>query len=311
MRITSYQQRVTPEFSIHRGESGLSLDFFYGLEGYYDEELGYYTWAGEISATLGEFGGYHYESNDGPMFMSFGADLDYGVTYEGHYDLSDYNDGTYVTLDFTVTTYDAAGDFSGGEAADFVFGSSEGDALDGAGGDDIFDGFGGKDTMAGGEGDDRLNGGGNRDLLDGGVGDDDLYGGVGRDVLKGGDGDDKLSGKGGADKMEGGAGADVFVFRGVLAEGQADAILDFVHGEDHIQLTRQMFGALTGDALGEEQFLVNKTGVAETAEQRIVYNKKTGELFYDADGSGEGQAILFASLQKGARLDVDDFLVTA
>ncbi|WP_020178810.1 calcium-binding protein [Methylopila sp. M107] len=309
MRITDYQQRVTPEFTIVRGETGVGLSFFYGLEGYYDPELDYYLWAGDISATLGDFGGYHYEDNDRPMEMSFSATLEDGVTYEGQYELNDFNDGTYLLSEFTVTAFDSAADFTGGERDDFVFGSDEADRLSGGLGNDVFEGGGGRDSLAGGDGADRLSGGGKRDLLNGDVGDDALHGGGGRDRLNGGDGDDRLSGGRGADRLTGGEGADTFVFETALVEGKADVIRDFETGVDSILLDRGVFSAIAGETFDDAAFVANSTGVAETEDQRIVFNTRTGELLYDPDGSGDEEAIVFAVLKKGATIDAGDFLL--
>jgi Ca2+-binding RTX toxin-like protein len=63
-----------------------------------------------------------------------------------------------------------------------------------------------------------------RDRVSGGLAEDFLVGGLGRDKLNGREGDDSLLG---------GAGSDVFVF----SEGSGDdQILDFVSGEDRIDL---------------------------------------------------------------------------
>ena len=47
---------------------------------------------------------------------------------------------------------------------------------------------------------------------------------------------------------------------------------------------------------------------AHDTDDRIVYNKTTGQLFYDADGSdGPAKAMLFATLSNKATLTTADF----
>jgi len=48
---------------------------------------------------------------------------------------------------------------------------------------------------------------------------------------------------------------------------------------------------------------------AEDKDDYIVYNKKTGVISYDADGSGKGKAVEIASVTKGLKLNYDDFFV--
>jgi len=50
--------------------------------------------------------------------------------------------------------------------------------------------------------------------------------------------------------------------------------------------------------------------VANNAGTRIVYNQSSGELFYDADGSGSGAALKLAVLANHpTALSADDFLI--
>jgi 16S rRNA U516 pseudouridylate synthase RsuA-like enzyme len=48
---------------------------------------------------------------------------------------------------------------------------------------------------------------------------------------------------------------------------------------------------------------------AKDKNDYIVYNKKTGVLSYDSDGSGSKAAVEFAQLKKGAILKYSDFFI--
>jgi len=159
----------------------------------------------------------------------------------------------------------------------------------------------------------------------GNAGNNHLYGGAGRDKLFGGLGDDMLSGGLGKDILTGGQGADTFVFDSALGKGNVDKIADFKHAQgDKIMLDTAIFKALNpvidpadqadvGDipitigALDKKAFHIGKS--AKTADQHIIYNQKTGALYYDADGSGAGAAVKFAQLKAGTVLQAWDFIV--
>ena len=132
-------------------------------------------------------------------------------------------------------------------------------------GSGIISGTDGNDVMDGRGGDDWLYGNGGNDRLIGGTGNDHLFGGAGNDVLEGDEGDDVLDGGPGNNRLIGGAGNDVFVFapksetldfgRKDSDSGGAnhDTIVDFVRGQDRIDLTafHTDFAALTaGDGRG-------------------------------------------------------------
>ncbi|MCA3284340.1 MAG: hypothetical protein ING16_15875, partial [Roseomonas sp.] len=115
------------------------------------------------------------------------------------------------------------------------------------------------------------------------------------DTLNGGGGTDTLAGGLGADSLFGGTGRDQFVFNSALDAANVDRISDYSTTDDTIVLDDAVFTALgSPGTLAAGAF---KAGAAATdADDRIIYNTSTGALLYDADGSGSGLAIQFATL---------------
>ncbi len=140
-------------------------------------------------------------------------------------------------------------------------------------------------TLVGNDLDNSLVGNYRNDVLRGGAGDDVLDGRRGADMLAGGEGNDAL---------RGGAGGDRFVFDAVLnAATNVDSVLDFASG-DRLVLDDAIFSALAGGISAAN--LASGAGPvsATTADEHLLYNTTTGELYYDADASGAGAATLFA-----------------
>jgi len=135
-----------------------------------------------------------------------------------------------------------------------------------------------------------------------------LKGGKKADVLKGGAGDDYLNGGLGSDKLTGGAGKDTFAFSTKLSPANVDRICDFKHADDTIRLLKSIFGKLAKGVLSKDAFWVGEK--AHDRSDRIIFDKKTGALSYDADGSGtKYAAIKFAQLKAGTLLKADDFFI--
>jgi serralysin len=86
-----------------------------------------------------------------------------------------------------------------------------------------------------------LKGNDGNDTIQGNSGSDKILGGNGSDYLYGGSGNDTLTGGAGTDVMSGGSGSDVFDFDKVsemaTAATTADVIVDFVRGQDKIDLS--------------------------------------------------------------------------
>ena len=156
-----------------------------------------------------------------------------------------------------------------------------------------------------------MTGGSANDSLIGGGGVDSITGGAGNDVIVAGDGNDLLFGGLGSDTMTGGAGADSFVFNTALGITNIDTIVDFSVVDDTIRLENNgIFTALTTTGtLAAASFVGNSTGVAVDGNDYIVHNTSTGALLYDADGSGVGAAVQFATVAKGLTLTNQDFLI--
>ncbi len=165
----------------------------------------------------------------------------------------------------------------------------------------------GSDTLIDIEG---LIGGSGADSFTGNALDNTLIGNAGNDTLSGGDGLDTLSGGLGNDKLTGGAKADTFVFDTKLnAKTNVDAISGFSSVEDDIHLSKAIFGKLTAsnNVLASKHLRIG--AAAKDKDDYLVYDKATGALSYDADGSGSGVAVKFAQLAKNASLAHHDFIV--
>jgi Ca2+-binding RTX toxin-like protein len=160
-------------------------------------------------------------------------------------------------------------------------------------------GFGGNDTIDGLASNDRIYGGPGNDSIDGGPGNDLLYG---ESVRYSGEGDDTLNGGRGNDTLTGGAGSNQFLFNTPLATAGVDRITDFSIGQDDkIILDESVFSAIDtrpGRVLLATDFAVINVApgaevvAAGNSRDEIVYNRRTGNLFYnpnnDASGFGPG-----------------------
>ena len=133
---------------------------------------------------------------------------------------------------------------------------------------------------------------------------------AGADRLSGGRGSDLLDGGLGADTLIGGAGEDSFRFSTDLGGRNIDRIQDFNVADDLILLAQDVFEEI-GDlgVLAFDAFTKNKAGVARDAEDRIVYDTNDGTLSYDADGTGDADAIVFARLGGGVNLSATDIFI--
>lgn len=158
----------------------------------------------------------------------------------------------------------------------------------------------------------RIEGNGAANFIQASDGNDTVVGGQGNDTLGGNNGTDWVEGGLGNDSLGGGGGQDSFVLREAGA-ANADVLSDFASTWDNIQLDLAFFselGATGRFASGDARFYAAAgASGGNDASDRIVLNTTTGQLFYDADGSGAGAAQLIATLPSGRTVIASDIWV--
>jgi Ca2+-binding RTX toxin-like protein len=201
----------------------------------------------------------------------------------------------YEATQFSLALADLAG---GGSLSDLLTNLLSGkDTLIGSNDADILRGFGGNDTVKGK---------GGQDTLLGDSGNDNLKGGDDKDNLKGGGGVDKLDGGSGNDKLNGGGGLDQYFFKNAPGDG-VDTITNFQAGEK-IKLHHADFSNIGGKGKLAADFF-HQGSNAQDGNDHIIYDVDTGKIYYDADGLGGADKILFARVDIGTPLDHNDFFV--
>lgn len=155
---------------------------------------------------------------------------------------------------------------------------------------DWFEGTGKSDKMTGGGGIDYLFGNGGDDILSGGTDYDYLLGGAGHDTLTGGAGKE----------------GDTFFFFSKL-EADSDVITDFKPGTgrstESILFNRDVFSGF--DQGEREELFVMGTSAAD-ADTRLIYDRTTGNLYYDEDGIGGIPQVLVVTLANRVTISLDD-----
>ena len=134
-------------------------------------------------------------------------------------------------------------------------------------------------------------------------------------------GDDTLNGREGNDFLFAGPGEDTYVFDAAPGEANADRIIienyraevDGFDERDTIALDNDVMAALgaEGDFSAEDERFYAAAGATGGAEEddRVIYDSEAGRLYYDADGSGAGEAQLIATVGIYGDLVASDFTV--
>ena len=104
-----------------------------------------------------------------------------------------------------------------------------------------------------------------------------------------------IDGGEGRDIYVGGGGADVFVFGnlGPTSYYETAAILDFEAGRDRIEIDADLLGAEAGPL---DRAMVAFGTEAQDADDRLLVDRASGEVWLDADGAGGADAVLFARI---------------
>lgn len=224
----------------------------------------------------------------------------------------------------------AALSLTGNAFDQFIEGNDGANTLVGAAGDDRLAGHGGADHLAGGAGLDiadyfnaasrvvvNLAQPGQNfgdaagdtyssiEVVNGSLYRDALTGDAGKNILIGFAGNDTLNGGLGRDTLSGGLDADTFVFDTAPAPGNVDLVTGFNAAEDSFRLENSaLLGIGSGPRLASAAFKDLAQGGVD-ADDRIIFNSATGDLFWDRDGSGGAYGRV-----KFAELDLDSLTGT-
>ncbi|MCX7086903.1 MAG: putative Ig domain-containing protein [Methylococcales bacterium] len=206
---------------------------------------------------------------------------------------------------------------TGNTLNNFLIGNSAANTLTGGAGNDRLDGKAGADKLLGGIGDDTYvvdistdlateNANEGNDTVESAItyalGNNlenlTLIGstainGTGNSLINsimGNTANNTLNGGLGNDTLAGGSGIDHFMFSSALGSSNIDTITDFTLGSDKLDLSKALFTAFSGIAVGSS---LNNTEIGN----HLLYNATSGILAYDADGTaGAGVAIQIALL---------------
>jgi Ca2+-binding RTX toxin-like protein len=251
------------------------------------------------------------------VFASASYTLGAGVSVETV--STDFNTGTAA---LNLTGNELANTIYGNDGANILDGGSGADLLVGRLGDDWFyvDNAGDQIVESAGQGNDRIFAGASYALgagvsvellstdFNAGTSTISLTGNELANTVYGNDGANTLDGGAGADVLVGRGGTDNFAFTTALGANNVDLIVDFSSVDDTIRLDDAVFAGIGAvGALAAGAFVVGTA--AADASDRIIYNQATGQLYFDADGTGSGAAILFATLQGTPSVTAADFVV--
>lgn len=215
------------------------------------------------------------EGDDAAFFFGRPSEYSFYVRLDGAVEVTDnVEGGTDVVLNVETFEFQFGGSFTQQDLFNPVKVYAGNDTITGTNGNNVLKGYGGNDTM-------KALGG--NDYLHGGLGRDKLYGGLGRDQ---------------------------FVFDTRPNSTNKDTIYDFKVKDDTIRLENSIFTKIGSKGyLKPGAFWTNNTGRAHDKDDRIIYDKDSGVLYYDADGTGSSKAMAFTTITKNLSMTSKDIYI--
>ncbi|TGQ63624.1 MAG: hypothetical protein E5V49_04280 [Mesorhizobium sp.] len=151
------------------------------------------------------------------------------------------------------------------------------------------------------------------DPTHGTTGNDTFVGTAAADTYDALAGNDTLRGLGGNDVLTGGKGEDTFVFDTAYGPGNVDTLTDFDAEHDALYLDNAVFTTLGSGSLSSPTQVTSGyfelREHAEHSNDHLLYNRATGILYYDPDGSKSTPQVEIAHLEPGAALTYHDVFV--
>ncbi len=141
-----------------------------------------------------------------------------------------------------------------------------------------------------------------------GINDTYAFGNDAENTIIGNAGDNRIAGGEASDVLTGNGGSDTFVFDN--CHDGVDLVTDFVSGTDVIEIGRLGFAQnMQLGQLGVDSLVFGTTATQNQAQ--FLYDQSTGNLSIDMDGTGFGEALVFANLGAGTSLAASDIVITA
>jgi Ca2+-binding RTX toxin-like protein len=224
------------------------------------------------------------EGDDAVFYFGRPSEYSFYVRLDGAVEVTDnVEGGTDVVLDVETFVFEFGGELTQADLFNPVKVYAGDDTITGTNSKNVLRGYGGNDTIKALGGNDTAYGGTGNDTVYGGTGNDTVYGGTGRDY---------------------------FAFDTRSSSTNKDRIVDFNVKDDTIWLENSVFTKVgSNGTLKAGAFWSNNTGKAHDKDDRIIYDKNSGVLYYDPDGTGSAKSVAFTTISKNLSMTNKDIYV--